>query len=348
MTTTSTSPSQPATRDAQSRRSARPGGPGGAGRLQRTGRHVLQRYSLVLIWLLMIALFTVLLPGDVSGPEALRAVFGSQTPLVFLGLGLVITMAVGEFDLSFAAIFGVAATTVPSLVVLYGWSFPAAAAAALLLALLIGALNALLVVFVGINSVVVTLGVGSVAGGAAYFISRETTVSGMDSALSVIALGRFLGLPLVFWYGVLLVAVAAYVMSATPIGRHMLFVGSNREVARLAGIPVTKIRVGAYLASALVCGLGGVVLSAGLGGFDPATAETNLMPAFAGVFLGTVAVVPGRFNPVGMFIAVYFLLTGVFGLQLLGLAGWITNVFYGLALVLAVTVSFLLQRRVRG
>jgi ribose transport system permease protein len=203
-------------------------------------------------------------------------------------------------------------------------------------------------VVVGINSVIVTLGVGSAAGGAAYWISRETSVSGMDSALSAIALDRFLGLPLIFWYGAILVAAFAYMMGATPLGRHILFVGSNREVARLAGIPVTKVRVGAYLTSALICGFGGVVIAAGLGGFDPATAQTNLMPTFASVFLGTVAVVPGRFNPVGMFIAVYFLLTGVFGLQLLGKGGWVTDVFYGIALVLAVTVSFLLQRRVRG
>ena len=51
---------------------------------------------------------------------------------------------------------------------------------------------------------------------------------------------------------------------------------------------------------------------------------------------------------IGMFIAAYFLITGVFGLQLLGLTGWVTEVFYGVALIVAVTVSHLLQRRVKG
>jgi ribose transport system permease protein len=319
--------------------------PGG---FQRFGSIVLQRYSLILIWVLMIALLVVLGPGNIEPFNAMRAVLGSQTPLVFLGLAVVITMAVGEFDLSFAAIFGLSAATVPALVVLYGWSYPLAVLAALVLVLVFGAINAFLVVKVGINSVVVTLGVASVAGGIAFLISNETTVSGLDPALSVIALGRFLGLPLIFWYGVVLVAIVAYIMTATPLGRHMLFVGSNRDVARLAGISVTKVRVGAYLTSALICGIAGVIVSAGLGGFNAASAATNLMPVFAAVFLGTVAVIPGRFNPVGMLLAVYFLLTGVFGLQLLGLAGWVTDVFYGIALVAAVTVSHLLQRRVRG
>lgn len=320
----------------------------GRGRLGSLATSVLRRYSLVALWAVMVLALVVLVDGDVSAVNALRAVLGSQTPLVFLGLGVVITMAVGEFDLSFAGIFGLAGATVPALVVLHGWSWPAAAVAAVAVALVFGLVNAVLVVLVGISSVVVTLGVASAAGGIAFWVSGETTVSGMDVTLSRIALDRVLGLPLVFWYGVGLVAVVAYVMSATPLGRHMLFVGSNRDVARLAGIPVTRIRMGAYLTSALVCGLAGVVVSAGLGGFNPTTAETNLMPVFASVFLGTVAVVPGRFNPVGMLLAVYFLLTGVFGLQLLGLAGWVTNVFYGIALVGAVTVSTLLQRRIRG
>lgn len=317
-------------------------------RLRRFWATTLQGYSLVLLWILMILALIVFIPGDISAVNALRAVLGQQTPLIFLGLGVVITMSVGEFDLSFAGIYGIAAVATPALVVLHDWPVWMAALTALGVALVAGLVNAWLVVGVGINSVVVTLGVSSVTGGLAYLLSGETTVSGLDPALSAIALQRILGLPLLFWYGLILVAVVAYIMSATPLGRHMLFVGANRNVARLAGVNVSRVRAGAYVASALLAGLAGVILSLGLGGFSPGTSATMLMPTFAAVFLGTVAVVPGRFNPVGMLIAAYFLLTGVFGLQLLGLTGWVTEVFFGVALVLAVTVSHLLRKRVRG
>lgn len=316
--------------------------------LRKVMRSVLRRYSLILIWILMIAVLIAIVPGDVSPIAALRAVLGQQTPLIFLGLGVVITMAVGEFDLSFASIFGISAVAVPALVVFNGWSYPMAVVGAIVIALICGAINAWLVVKVNISSVVVTLGTASVAGGIGYWLSRETTVSGLDPKLGVIAIGRFLDLPLLFWYGLVLSIIVAYIMSGTPLGRNMLFVGSNRAVASLAGISVSRIRVGAYLASALLAGLAGVILSTGLGGFNPGTAATNLMPTFAAVFLGTVAIVPGRFNPLGMLIAAYFLLTGVFGLQLLGLSGWVTQVFYGVALVAAVTVSTLIQRRIKS
>jgi ribose transport system permease protein len=287
-------------------------------------------------------------PGDVSAVDAMRTVFSQITPVIFLGLGVVITMAVGEFDLSFAGIFSISAVAVPSLAVLHGWPVGVAVLGALLIALALGAVNAALVVGVGVNSVVVTLGVWSVAGGLAFLLSGETTVSGLEPALAAISNARFLGLPMLFWYGVMLVAIVAYIMGATPTGRHMAFVGSNRAVAALAGVAVGRIRVGAYLASALLSGLAGVIISIGNGGFNPSSANAYLLPTFAAVFLGTVAVVPGRFNPIGMFIGAYFLITGVFGLQLLGLTGWVTEVFYGAALVIAVTISFLLQRRMKG
>jgi ribose transport system permease protein len=316
--------------------------------LNKFGREIATRYSLIIIWVLMTVVLMSLVPGDVNPIAALRAVLGQQTPVVFLGLGVVITMAVGEFDLSFAGVFGIAAVAVPSFVTLYHWDYPMAVLGALALALACGAINAWLIVKVNISSVVVTLGVASVAGGLGYWLSGETTVSGIDPALSVITVGTFLDLPYLFWYGLILALIVAYIMSFTPLGRNMLFVGSNRAVASLAGISVSRIRVGAYLASALLSGTAGVILATGLGGYNPSTSATNLMPTFAAVFLGTVAIVPGRFNPLGMLIAAYFLLTGVFGLQLLGLSGWVTQVFYGFALVAAVTISTLLQRRIKS
>jgi ribose transport system permease protein len=302
-----------------------------------------QRYSLLVLWVAMGTLFFLL--ADVPLSNFLQGIFARQTPLVFLGMAVVLTMAVGEFDLSFPSIYALSGVSVSSLVILHGWSFPMAAVAAVGLALLFGAANALLVVRAGINSVIVTLGLGSLAVGLGGWISRETSVSGLDFGLSNIALARVLGLPMIFWYGVVLVLVFGYIMAATPLGRRMLFVGANREVARLAGIPVTRVRVGAWLTSSLLCGVAGVISAAGLGGFNATSAREYFLPAFASVFLGTVAVVPGRFNPLGMFVAVYFLITGIFGLQLLGYQGWVTDAFYGVVLVAAVAASTWVQRR---
>jgi len=88
------------------------------------------------------------------------------------------------------------------------------------------------------------------------------------------------------------------------------------------------------------------VLYAGItGAADPVSGAEFLLPAFAAAFLGATSIVPGRFNPWGSFIAVYFLVTGITGLALFGFQSWLQDMFYGGALVLAVTFSQIARRR---
>jgi ribose transport system permease protein len=88
-----------------------------------------------------------------------------------------------------------------------------------------------------------------------------------------------------------------------------------------------------------------VLSAAATGGFDPNVSQSYLLPIFAATFLGTAILQPGRFNPIGTLIAVFFLATGVLGLQLLGATSWVTSVFYGGVLVVAVTISTVLRGR---
>jgi len=67
--------------------------------------------------------------------------------------------------------------------------------------------------------------------------------------------------------------------------------------------------------------------------------EGFLLPAFAAAFLGATAIIPGQFNAWGSWISVYFLLTGITGLSMVGYAGWPERVFYGVALLTAVVLS---------
>jgi len=81
-----------------------------------------------------------------------------------------------------------------------------------------------------------------------------------------------------------------------------------------------------------------------LGSADPSSGLSFLMLAFAAVFLGSTCIKPGRFNPIGCLIAVYFLVTGTTGLSLMGISTFIQDIFYGLALVLSVMSSVLAKR----
>jgi ribose transport system permease protein len=214
-------------------------------------------------------------------------------------------------------------------------------------ALSCGLVNAFFIVKLGVPSLIVTLGSASFFLGLAELISSSTIVSVSSTTFSNIALHNLLGLPLSFYYGLILCAGFAYVLTWMPIGRHIVFVGANREVARLAGINVDRVRAGSYIAASLIAGLAGILLVMTVGGFDPTGSSTYLLPALAAVFLGTAIVTPGQFNPMGTFLGIYFLETGILGLQLLGYTGWVQDAFYGGGLVLAVTVATLVRTRSR-
>jgi len=84
---------------------------------------------------------------------------------------------------------------------------------------------------------------------------------------------HFLGLPRSFWYGIVLAAIFWYGLQHTPLGRHLLFVGQNRDVSRLAGIRVDRIRLGAFVATGFLSALAGVILAGTLGAFQSSVAS---------------------------------------------------------------------------
>ncbi len=308
--------------------------------------NVATRYALVFVWILMAGVFAILRPSTFLSDGAFSTIFGSQSVLVVLTLALVITLVVGEFDLSAASVLGLSATLIATLNVVHGVHIGYSVLVALASGVAVGLVNGWLVVHLGVDALVATLGMGTFLVGVAMWISDSVTIGGISQDLVSITTDEFLGLPNSFYFGLFLAAFLWYVMDHTPIGRYLLFVGQGREVARLAGIRVQRVRMLAFVVAGFVSALAGVILAGTLGAFQASQSPSYLLPAFAAAFLGSTVVRPGRFNPWGSVISIYFLITGITGLVLLGLSGWINQVFYGGALVVAVTVSTVVSRQV--
>lgn len=308
------------------------------------------KYLLLAVWAAMAAYFWLVVPdGLFLTSGTFRSVFGSMQAmvLVVLAMSAVVTLVVGEFDLSIAATMGLSATTTAAAGGLYDLHPVLAVLAGLAAGALAGVVNAFFVVVMGVSSFVVTLGMATVLMGLAELVSGNNYVSFTSPGLRSLATTSVLGMPIAFYYGLALALSLAYVLAWTPLGRSMIFIGSNPEVARLAGVRVDRIRFGAYIAGGTFAGFSGVLIVASVGSFDNSTSMAYLLPALAAVFLGTAVIQPGMFNPIGALIAIYFLQTGILGLQLLGYDTWIQNVFYGGGLVVAVTLAKVVRDRTK-
>jgi ribose transport system permease protein len=299
-----------------------------------------QRLTLPFAWALVIVLFGALEPDTFLTTANFQTIFGSQAVLVVLTLGLLLPLTAGDYDLSVASVLTLSAMIVALLNAQEGWAIGWAILVALAAGVVAGAANGVLVVLLDADSLIVTLGSGAFLSGVVFWISDSNTIGGVSDALTdPVIVWDLLGIPLSFYYGLALCAVLWYVLEHRPVGRRLLFVGRGRSVARLSGVRVGRVRFGALVASATLAGLAGVLYAGTIGGADPSSGASFLLPAFAAAFLGATSIVPGRFNPWGAFIAVYFLVTGVTGLQLLGADSYVQQLFYGGALIVAVALS---------
>jgi ribose transport system permease protein len=304
------------------------------------------RFGLVGVWIIVIAVFALLRPDTFFTSQNLQTTLSTQAVPLMVALALTPGLAAGEYDLSVGGVMGLSLVLVGFLNVEQGWALLPAVLVALGAGVAVGFVNAFFIVAIGIESLVVTLGMGTLLAGVALGV-QSLPVSGVSESLVNVSRTDFLGVQLVFYYALALVLVLWYVLSHTPLGRYIYFVGEGRNVARLSGIRVDAIRAGALIAGSTISAAAGIFQAGLIGGADPTIGPTLLLPAFAAAFLGATAIVPGRFNPWGTFIAVYFLATGIVGLQLIGLSGWIEQVFYGAALILAVAASRLASKRDR-
>ena len=308
---------------------------------------MVQRVALPVAWLLLIVGFGIANPGVFLTAATFQTMLGSQAVLLVLTLALIVPLTAGDYDLSVAGVLTLSAMMVAILNVQHGWPLWAAIVAALVMGLVVGLVNGLIMVFFGIESLIVTLGMGTLLTGITLWASDSATISGISQTLvDYVIVKRFAGISLAFFYAIALCALLWWVLEYTSVGRRLLFVGRGRSVSKLSGVRVGRVRIGALMGSAALAALAGVLYAGTSGGADPSSGSTLLLPAFAAAFLGATSIMPGRFNPWGTAIAVYFLVTGITGLQLMGVQSYVQQLFYGGALLVAVALSQLARGRV--
>jgi len=308
--------------------------------------NLVQRFALVAVWAVLVVVLSLVLGDSFLNWNNFGSMFSSQTVLLFLALALLPPLTAGDFDLSVAGVLTMSGVLLANLTVNEGWSLAPAILVTLAMAAGIGLFNGLLIVLFDIESLIVTLGTSTFLTGTALWVTQGSIISGVPEELTEWTLGRDVaGISVQFYYGILLAAILWFVLEFTPTGRRLLFVGRGRTVAQLTGVKVGRMRVGALVLSAFLAGLAGVVYVGTTGGADPVSGASFLFPAFAAVFLGSTTFRPGRFNAFGTVIALYFLVTGITGLQQLGAETYVQNLFYGSALLLAVVVSSVVRKR---
>lgn len=286
-----------------------------------------------------ILFFGLVSPQTFLTTLTLRTTLSDGAVTSLLALGIMFPLLTGVFDLSMAWVAGFSMVTASYLSARHGLGTLEICVLSLAGATLLGVISAVFVSRLRVNSMVTTLGVGTVALGLTELIANGNTITpSFSPAFTEFGRGDVFGVPLAFLYALVIAAVMYYVLEHTALGRRLQATGGNQVAARLAGIRVVRLQVGVLVVSAFMSGFAGLVLATQIGVATDSTAPAFLLPGIAAVFLGATQI-KERANPWGTILGVVLLGTGIKGLQLLGAAPWVSDFFNGAVLLIAVGIS---------
>jgi len=312
---------------------------------RRAGAAQLGRFSGVYVLVAFIIAYGIWVPKTFLTTTTLQSIIGDQAVTGIVTIGLVFALSAGAFDLSFANNLGLSGVICADLMLNHQVNPALAIVITLACGLLVGAVNAFFVVRVGVNSIVVTLGMSSVLSALnSKLTNGGQYLTGLPSSFTKLASPKPWGVPVLALYLLVAAVIGWYVLEHTPVGRRLQATGAGAEAARLAGVSTGRMTLLAFMVVGGLSSLAGILVTAQVGAATPDIGSGYLLAVFAAAYLGTTQIKPGRFNIGGTILAIFLLATGVKGLQLGGGQAWITDAFNGVALILAVSLATLGQR----
>jgi ribose transport system permease protein len=257
--------------------------------------------------------------------------------------GMTFVIISGGIDLSVGSIVAVSGVVLGALLH-DGHQTPLAVAAALVAGAACGLVNGALVGWGGLPPFIVTLGMMSVARGAALVLTEGRPVSGFDEGFRSLATGGvgFVPAPVVIM--IVVYAAAHIVLAQTTFGRYVYAIGGNEEAARLSGVAVRRHKAAVYGVSGLASAVAAVILTARLDSAQPVAGMMYELDAIAAAVIGGTSLMGGQGTLAGTLVGA--LIMGVLrnGLNLLGVSSFLQQIVIGVVIVGAVLIDTMLKR----
>jgi len=272
--------------------------------------------------------------------------------IAIMAIGMTMVIVTGGIDLSVGSLAALSAVLATKLIRdAFGGTAasPAGMTAACGLAVAAcgaaGLVSGGLITLFGIPPFIVTLAMMLVASGLAYLVAAGQSIYQIPE--SFVWLGRGtgpFGLPHAVVLMLLLYAAAHVLMSRTTLGRYLYAVGGNREAARLAGVPVRRVLLFAYVACGLLAGLGGVIMASQLKSGSPTYGGMYELYVIAAVVVGGTALAGGEGKILGTLVGALVIAVIQNGMNLTNVESYTQKVVLGLVILAAVLVDRIRHR----
>lgn len=255
----------------------------------------------VLVALAVLLLFNAVFTPNFLQLQTLFVNISQVSTIAIVAVGMTLVIATVGIDLSVGAVMALAGALAP---LLFGSALGVAhpelgLALAILLPLLAaaacGLFNGVLVSLIGVQPIIATLILFISGRGIALVLTNGNLQTFKNPAFSYLGTGRVLGLPFQGWLALAIALTVAWLVARTLYGRQLLALGGNERAARLAGVPVNAVKIGAYVICATLAGLAGLIVVA-INSASDAARNGNLMEldAIAAAVVGGAVLQGGR------------------------------------------------------
>lgn len=311
----------------------------GAGRRPRPGR----QFGTLAGLLGLSALLWILTPHFLTISNLLNVM--EQTSInAIIALGMTFVILSGGIDLSVGSLVAISGVLLGS-ALHAGLPLPIALIVGLSAGAACGLANGTLIAFGRLPPFIATLGMMSVARGAALVFTEGRPISGFEPAFRMLATARIGIIPLPIVLTAVLYAAAHFVLARTRFGRYVYAIGGNEEATRLSGVAVRFHKTMVYGVSGAMSALAAGVLTARLNSAQPIAGIMYELDAIAATVIGGTSLLGGEGTVAGTLVGA--LIMGILrnGLNLLGTSSFIQQVVIGIVIIGAVLIDAALKVR---
>lgn len=264
--------------------------------------------------------------------------------IAIIAVGMTFVIITAGIDLSVGSVLAFSGMVVGS-VLQAGAAIPIAVLVGLFVGVLSGCVNGMLITYGRLPPFISTLGMMSVARGAARLITKGRPISGFSEPFRHLATGEVFNIPLpvIIMVGVYLTAYL--VLARTKLGRYTYAIGGNEEAAILSGVNVKAYKIAVYGLCGMLSGLAAIILTARLNSAGPNAGIMYELDAIAATVIGGTSLMGGEGTITGTLIGA--LIMGVLrnGLNLLGISSYIQDIVIGAVIILAVLMDMALKKQ---
>ena len=310
---------------------------------QTAGLSAARQFGTLIGLVVLCVVLWALTPHFLTLPNLLN--IAQQTSInAVVAVGMTYVILSGGIDLSVGSIVALSGVAL-GLTLQDGHSTAVAVLAGVAVGSACGLLNGSLVSWGGLPPFIVTLGMMSIARGAALLVTEGRPVSGFDAGFRSLATGQigFIPAPVVVTAAVY--AIAHLVLARTTFGRYVYAIGGNEEATRLSGVSVRLHKTVIYGVSGLMSAVAAVILTARLNSAQPIAGMMYELDAIAATVIGGTSLMGGEGTLLGTLVGA--LIMGVLrnGLNLLGVSSFLQQIVIGGVIVGAVLIDTMLKRQ---